>query len=60
MAQLNLEAMNSKQIGAGNALFLADLAMGASADTLRENWKAGKYPGLCPTLAKANLAFWNR
>lgn len=48
----------SSKPGTGNALFLADLANGASASTLRANHKAGKYPDLNANFAKANLAFW--
>lgn len=44
--------------GTGNALFLADLANGASASQLRANHKAGKYPDLNTTFATDNLKFW--
>lgn len=54
----SLPARPDRSIGKGNALFLGDLANGASAATLRANWKAGKYPDLLPSFAKANLKFW--
>jgi hypothetical protein len=46
------------KVGQSNALFLADLANGASTATLRANARAGKYPGLNAEIAKANLRFW--
>lgn len=56
----DLVVVNPKEIGHANAHFLGDLANGATADELRTNWKAGRYPGLCPDFAKANLAWWGK
>lgn len=58
--QLDLLARSEpeRDVGKGNALFLGDLANGATASELRTNWRAGKYPGLSPRLAQENIAFW--
>lgn len=47
----------SAKPGTGNAIFLADLANGASIDTLRKNTKAGRYPDLSTKIARDNLRF---
>ena len=60
LAQLQLEVVNPKEIGHGNAAFLGDLANGADIETLRKNYAAGKYPGSCIEFIKANLAFWGK
>ncbi len=46
-----------RTVGKGNALFLADLALGLSAEQTRVNHKAGKYPDLNTRFATANLKF---
>jgi hypothetical protein len=40
--------VNPRTIGHGNALLLADIAMGLSRAQLTANRKAGKYPDLWP------------
>lgn len=54
-----LEVVNPKEIGHGNAAFLADLAEGVGLAELRARWKAGKYPGSDLEFIRANLKFWN-
>jgi len=57
---LFFEVMNPKEIGAGNALVLADIANGANRDTIRKRWSAGKYPGASVEFIKANLDWWGK
>jgi hypothetical protein len=49
---------DTRSVGKGPALFLADIAMGATFKTLKANKDAGKYPDLTPTFALANIKFW--
>lgn len=58
LAQLTLEVINPREIGAGNAQFLGDLANGVKLPQLRKNYAAGKYPGSDLDFIKANLSFW--
>lgn len=49
---------DTRSVGKGPALFLADIAAGANFKTLKANKDAGKYPDLSSAFALANIKFW--
>ena len=44
-----------KSVGRGLGTLLGDKANGVPLSQMRENWKAGRYAGACPKLAKAYM-----
>jgi len=52
--------IDSRSVGKGNGLALADIALGVPVDTIRAKFKAGEYPDASAKLIRDNLKFWGR
>ena len=50
-----MQTPREPKIGHGLAFLLGDKANGVPLSQMRENWRAGRYAGACPKLAKAYM-----